>query len=462
MIAYTDRSRLLTFQDCPRRRYLTYHLLGTGIQRIRGTVPLMTGAYVHAGLADTLQQSIALEHEHHEFAFRYVDVERSVRVAVDGYRRELAARGLDLELGEDAQAVADEQVALTEGLVRAYVRAPNGLEALLRTYRVVEVEQEDTWKEFTRTSDGTEIVFQARADGLLQERASGDLYVLSFKTAATQDWRKDSEGRHDVQGLSEVVTIERRLRATEPDARIMGVQMVYLLKGVRRQAYDGGPYTTSSPLLRGWYRDGVTEREYAWKEETPCPGPGHVVGYTKKGPTLCEGKKFHKLGQGWTKFDVGRAGNELTVGEWTEMLASGTVQPEAGSALDSVVWVPQPYYRQDRDAASWVRQAQAQEREVVGRAALCEQVRQDDPKSLLELLDTQFVQYRSACDWPSPCQFVPVCWGDETALTNPLATQLYQRRVPHHRAELDALVRIAPAVTNGDNGDNVQQAVTED
>lgn len=456
---FTDRSRQERFQTCPRSRFLEYHLMGTGIRRIRATIPLATGTYVHRGVADVLQQVLAQPDQ--QGAHLRIDVERAVKAAVEGYRAEIKARGLDVELGEDAQAVADEQVALTEGLVRAFVKAPSGLEALLRSYRIVEVEHEDVWLDFVAG-----VTMQARADALLMEHSTNDLYVFSLKTAATSDYRKENENRHDVQGLSEVAVVERRLgdwwvdvhHSERPSGdwtpemwkllhdlpdkpRIMGVQMCFLYKGQRRQSYDGGPYVTSSPLLRGWYKEGVGEREYAWKEETPCPGPGHVLSYGKRGPVLCEGKKFHKLGQGWTKFSTYDAQGQDTVGGvkgWIDTLASGVLQPDAGDALESIVWMPVPYFRQDRDVEDWLEQTKAQEMRVVQDADFVEQIRADDPDSLRHVLNSDFPQHRRACDWPSACQFIPVCYGDDTMLTSPFASGLFQRRVPHHAPELQA------------------------
>lgn len=205
---FTDRSRQQEYQRCNRARYWEYEAFGTGVRKVRASIPLATGTYVHVGLGNLLRQVMALGDLPH--AHLKVDVEAAVREAVEGYRAELKARGLDVELGEDGQYVADEQVALTEALVRAYVKAPGGLEALLAQYRVLEVEREEVWPYFTAVRE-THVTFQARADALLQERSSGDLYVLSFKTAAGQDWRRDDEGRHDVQGLSEAAAIERRL-----------------------------------------------------------------------------------------------------------------------------------------------------------------------------------------------------------------------------------------------------------
>lgn len=476
---YSDRSRLLTYQHCPRERFLEYHLLGTGVRRNRISIPLMTGIVVHTGRAHLLNQIVALGPDCVRPDLK-VDVDAAVQAALDEYRAELKVRGLDVELGEDAQAVVDEQMALTEGLLRAYVKA--GLPRLLEQYRVLEVEREDVWPRFTNAGnerDGDRWVdFQSRADALLQERQTGDLYIDSLKTAAQYDHRKDEENRHDVQGLSEAAVVERRLNEwweklhhahvgpsveiiealeriaksgpstqkmlLELDScpRIMGIQMTFLVKGIRRQAYDGAPYQTSSPLLRGYYREGITEREFAWKAETPCPGPGHVLKQGKKGPLLCEGKKFHKLGVDWTPFDTYRGEGLDIVGGvsgWVEMLASGTMQPDAGDPFDSIIQSPLPYFRQDRDMADWIEQAQSLEARVNAEVAELERIRVEEPSRLRSALNVLMPQNRRSCDYPSKCQFQEICFGDESALLNPMATTLYQQRIPHHEPELAAL-----------------------
>lgn len=476
MTVYSDRSRLLCYQHCPRERFLEYHLLGTGVRRNRISIPLMTGIVVHTGRAHMLNQIVALGDVSRPDL--KVDVDAAVQAALEEYRAELKVRGLDVELGEDAQAVVDEQIALTEGLLRAYAKA--GLPRLLEQYRVLEVEREDVWPHFTNAGserDGDRWVdFQSRADALLQERQTGDLYIDSLKTAAQYDHRKDEENRHDVQGLSEAAVVERRLRRVHeiyhsgdsaanalfeveacspltmamihestPDAppRIMGIQMTFLVKGIRRQAYDGAPYQTSSPLLRGYYREGITEREFAWKAETPCPGPGHVLKQGKKGPILCEGKKFHKLGVDWTPFDTYRGeGPDLVggVSGWVEMLASGTVQPDAGDPFDSIIQSPLPYFRQDRDMADWIEQAQSIEARVNAEVVELERIRVEEPARLRSALNVLVPQNRRSCDWPSKCQFQEICFGDDSCLTSPFATGLYQKRSPHHIFEKEAQI----------------------
>lgn len=480
MTVYSDRSRLLTYQHCPRERFLEYHLLGTGVRRNRIAIPLMTGIVVHTGRAHLLNQIVALGPDCVRPDLK-VDVDAAVQAALDEYRAELKVRGLDVELGEDAQAVVDEQMALTEGLLRAYAKA--GLPRLLEQYRVLEVEREDVWPAFTtahvtegpselRLSVFAPVDFQSRADALLQERQTGDLYIDSLKTAAQYDHRKDEENRHDVQGLSEAAVVERRLRhdweaakqienigaaiATEiapycdwlrkleAEPRIMGIQMTFLVKGIRRQAYDGAPYQTSSPLLRGYYREGITEREFAWKAETPCPGPGHVLKQGKKGPILCEGKKFHKLGVDWTPFDTYRGEGLDIVGGvsgWVDMLASGTVQPDAGDPFDYIIQSPLPYFRQDRDMADWIEQAQSLEARVNAEVVELERIRVEEPSRLRSALNVLVPQNRRSCDYPSKCQFQEICFGDDSMLTNPLSSGLYQERIPHHTPELEQAVR---------------------
>lgn len=481
-MTYSDRSRYLEYLRCQRARYLGYGLLGLGVRRNRASIPLTTGSAVHAGRAHLLNQVLKLGQDTVRPDLR-VDVDAAVKAAMEDYALELLNRGLDVELGEEAQFVVDEQRALIEGLVRAYAKA--GLPRLLEQYRILEVEREDVWDHFTpiRMLGDLEdklvgrdpkivgwVDFQSRADALLQERQTGDLYVDSLKTAAMEDWRKDNENRHDVQGLSEAAVVERRLqewwrnlardldtnvshshpqdtptmamlRGLDAPPRVMGIQMTFLIKGARRQAYEGAPYVTSSPLLRGWFREGITEREFAWKEETPCPGPGHVLSQGKKGPVLCEGKKFHKLGVQWTKFDTYRdAGLDLVGGVkgWVEMLSSGTVQPDAGDPFDAIVQSPLPYFRQDQDVADWIEQAQAVEVRVAADIAQAERVRVEDPARLRSTLNKLFPQNRRACDWPSKCQHQEICFGDTTMLTSPMATGLYQIRIPHHEAELGA------------------------
>lgn len=106
-----------------------------------------------------------------------------------------------------------EQSALVEAMVRAYAR--RRLRPLLEQYEVLEVEREDAWRMCTWVVKGTDVDWElwwmSRPDALLRERATNALYILSLKTAANWDDRKERDTRHDMQGLSEGVGVERRL-----------------------------------------------------------------------------------------------------------------------------------------------------------------------------------------------------------------------------------------------------------
>jgi hypothetical protein len=165
-----------------------------------------------------------------------------------------------------------EQSALVEGLVRAYAR--RRLRPLLEEFEVLEVEREGTWElasggttydidstgRYENHDNDWSIVFCSRPDALLRSRADNSLYLMSFKTVASWDRRKELDAQHDMQGLSEGVEVERRLGelwhhiqdndgipadvdpaifsylATLPaPPRILGIRYEYLLKSFRKE-----------------------------------------------------------------------------------------------------------------------------------------------------------------------------------------------------------------------------------
>jgi len=420
---------------------------------VRASIPLSTGIFVHAGLAFLLAQLVGVE----DWRSVKLDVDGAVKVAVEGYKEVVKARGLDVELGEDAQYVVDEQVALTEALIRVYVLAPEGLAQLMQQYKVLEVEREEHWPSFTSTvvpDHELRVDMQARLDALLQERSSSDLYIASFKTAASPDYRNENAGRHDDQGLSEAIMAEHRLRSwarrgvreegspvaewfkpyckavedgqDPPMPRIMGIQMVYLVKGRREQQEGEGPCVTQSHLIRGWCREDITEMEYAWRYKWSGPDTWPDTGRLKG----------HTLGKGWKRFNVWEYPGGVKA--WIDLLASGTVQPDCGDPFANSVQSPMPYFRQDRDMEDWLQSVQAQEQLVAAIAHDVEAHRTEhkaDSKSLRSLLNISFPMHRRSCDYPSACQFIPLCYGDDSCFISPFSTGIYEPREPHHAAE---------------------------
>jgi hypothetical protein len=445
----TDRSRTIEYQRCHRARLLGYHWAGEGLQLSKLNIPLNTGIYTHHGLAMILGGA---------------DIEDAVKDATAKYWDEIARRGILVEPGEDAAYVADEQTALVEAMLRAWHKIK--LAHLLEDYEVIEVEQEDVWKMSTwedvvglfAAAAGeitqADLFWMSRLDALIMERCSGDLYIQSFKTASSWDARKSRENEHDMQGLSELAAVEARLhrawttlqanpswdgKGTISSARLMeilrnsphppriaGVKMEFLLKGTRYEDKQGsGHRVQHSPLIRAYRKEGVTgaDSEFAWKWGWTDPDTG----------------KERKLPwQSWKPFEVWKANGGVKA--WIDLLAIGGVQPEAGDCLSQQFITPVPYFRQDDDVRDWYQQTVFQEVRVGEQLTMLAELVQQHGWNLAHPairahVNEFFPQTRRACDWPSPCAFIDICFSPNVS-ADPIGSGIYAARQPHHDPEV--------------------------
>jgi hypothetical protein len=258
-----------------------------------------------------------------------------------------------------------------------------------------------------------------RADALLRERETGDLYVLSFKTTAKWDQRIAKQGYHDMQGLSEVWLVSQRRQ--EP---VVGTKMEYLVKGPRLDDIQ------RSPLVRAYVKRGATpeEDQYAWSYEYPC-FEAHIKGKTKAGkPIWCDGYAKHRLGGEWQKCNIWEEPGGIK--EWIRKLEAGEVQPDVGDCLEQQFVSPLEYQRDEQEIEDWQEQVVAQETSINGALEFYNKQgkRQD--------LNSFFPQHRASCDYPSACDFLPIC---DRKIHDPLGSGLYQIRKPHHEPEIQQL-----------------------
>jgi hypothetical protein len=410
--------------------------------------------------------------------------------------------GLILEPGEDPIYVAKEQGALVEGMLRAYniMRLPE----LLKRFTVLEVEVEELWPlaEFTipgalvtqvpagvnahdpaqksklvvvenRPDLHVVLGFQARLDALLLEKDTDDLYVQSFKTAKQWDNRTDKQNQHDMQGLSEIASVELRLaklwhavhsagdsagdnsavdnpvadlvaglRGIHPELlrvlkkapappEIQGIRMEYLIKGARKrkQGDETGPKIQHSPLIRAWRNQGVVPGadQYAWTWEWKDE----------------MGKKKALNWQHWKPFNVWDS-IPGGVKHWVEQMLApdemgySRVQKEGGSCLEQQFVCPVPTFRHPDDMRNWFEQTKHQESEIAKQVlVLQDAIREHGWGSSVvrSLLNVWFPQYRRSCDWPDACEFTEVCFGAAVG-ADPMGSGLYRARVPHHEPEM--------------------------
>lgn len=404
----TDRSRVISYQRCPRARWFEYYATGSGVRRKGASVPLVTGGVVHEGLACLLGGRM---------------VEEAVSETLKAYDEMVSERGFEpVSESDDVAYTQREQRALAEALVRVWAKV--GLPKLLEEFQVLSVEEEI---EFSLPV--SLIKFMSRPDAVLRERASGDLYVLSFKTAAKVDKRRFAEAQHDDQGISEMIAVESQM-----GQKAMGVRYEFLVKGDRSREKDAegeetGRWVTHSRLLRAYVKRGVTsaEDEFRVRYKWHCEGP-HVA-HGKVKTWNCPGDKWHKLGMEWVKTDVW----DLPGGVkgWVDWLAEN-----ASSELEAVVAVPPPVYRHQAEVESWLRQVAAREHSVWIKADTLDKIDVEKPL-FAESLDHFFPQHRRSCDWPGACQFQPICFGPVSA-GNPLLDSGFEKRIPNHPAEEDA------------------------
>jgi hypothetical protein len=451
-IVWTDRSRVEEYQSCPRRRWYTYHQGGVGMSPARKSLPLAVGGSVHVGLASLLlgvseDDTVVDAFIDSARYYKALALDSAEAPQPDELSRQLTSLG-DADAAEALMRVHEqrvteydswlwrEQMALVEGLVRAWAR--RRLRPLLDEYEVLEVEREGDWELSVCTPANilTPIRFMSRPDALLRSRADGQLYLLSFKTLSTWDVRRARDAEHDMQGLSEAVEVERRL-----GERIMGIRYEYLLKGYRAEDRDLSAkfglkvWSQRSHLVRayrgdaGWCwsydflkDDGSASKLYwkAWRPESTWEAMT-----TKEWIDLMDATEATMSAEDTT---VGLAPREL--GYRSAAQAQGYTSDHP---LDSLFPPPQMVYRSDDQARDWVDQIEAQERRVAEGVAAVEAA--SDEGDRRHLLNVHFPMSRRACSYPTECVYTKVCYGGEDIQRDPMGSGLYRIREANHPQE---------------------------
>jgi hypothetical protein len=396
-------------------------------------------------------------------------IDIAVAAALSEFKQAYETHEVDVTINESMQWIQDEHCALIELILRMWAEHPDGLPWLVATYEVLEVERWDLlpltagtpctecsntgWVYNPELSDkqiecescgGSAsiggITLRSRADALLRKRSDGSLYVWSLKTANGWDKRQENANRHDVQGISEMVCIEYRLRrvADDPERaggllptgqvapRVDGTQMTYLIKGRRELNEKLNVYQIKNGLLHPWAIDAglLGEKEYAHSYWYKCELP-HQKGTTKGGkPIMCEGNANHRLNDSWQQVNIWE---QMTIKEWVAKLLAGEVQPSL--PLPTVVINPVPYFRNDVEVEDWLEQVKAQEETAQLGVELVKLAKaNNDEAGVRSLLNIHFRQHRNRCDYPYKCAMQDICWGPSAIADDPVGSGLYRLR----------------------------------
>jgi hypothetical protein len=520
---FVDRSRVESFQRCPRLRFHSYHdgPQHLGLESAKKPLPLAVGGSVHKGLEHLLlhareagawreidaalwrnAEEYAVQEALKDFAQYTVELDTTELAAMtpqpDIMAQQLAgslgmtpeeaglgamAERLQHQQGAFDSYLAKEQAALVEALIRAYAR--RRLRPLLEQFEVLEVEREGEWllskwkhDNFPHDSwEPWELWFMSRPDALLLERESQQLYILSFKTAASWDIRKAKDAERDMQGLSEGVEVERRLaewwhRAQQRNdnpwdftdcspamwkylqsqpapPRILGIRYEYILKGERWTDKDLSAKfnmtcrSQRSHLIRAYMNPGMAagDEQFNWSWDYLKPdGSG-------------ESSKLY-----WKSWRSTPIWEHMSIKRWIDMLDTATMAVSGDDAaeglaprelgykcqaqatgytaehsLDSVFIPPIVVYRSEDSLRDWIEQVESQERRVAESVAQVESAGDDGERR--HLLNVLFPQTRRACEYPTTCSMSTLCWGTESERADPLGSGRYVTRRVNHPQE---------------------------
>jgi hypothetical protein len=334
-----------------------------------------------------------------------------------------------------------------------------------------------------------ELWFMSRPDALLRDRQSNQLILLSFKTATSWDIRKARDAEHDMQGMSEGIEIERRLAdwweavrkieaggniehekemvsdvidarmynyllALDAPPRILAVRYEYMLKGERWKDRDLSErfgvemrsqkshlvrqYVAVSTPQRGaagysigdvcwswdFVRDDGRDGSLAWQnwKSRPVWGePGGVRGWIDKLADAAETM----------------SGEDTTVGMEPRLLGYKCDAQSVGVTkvhpLDAIFLPPMLIYRNEDELRDLVEQMESVERRVAEGVEEVGLARDD--ADARHLLNVHFPMTRRACEYPTSCSYIKLCYGGENIRKDPLGSGLYKIRTPNHPQE---------------------------
>lgn len=461
---YISRSALLTYQTCNRKYYLSNEFQGHGLSSNYINRDLLIGSAIHRGLQHLFEHCRV---NHPSGNFDETCVDEAVKVALELFDNETSNPqcNIGIKKNEDLGFVLIESKNLVEALIRTYslVRLP----LFLEEYEILEIEKEDT------LDFGNDIIFLAKADGLLRRKSDNKLVVLSIKTISEYIDEGSSKTPTiqsisiDMQGNSEIYVIKDRLNSLYsiflqilPDTSLMNeremvtitnvceefnvnpevrnyllhcwerkvknieinlVQYEHLVKGeTTEQPQYSGNYRRNTPLLHPYYLDmGINFRSGALDKNQ------FAITFGKGRPP-----------KGWEKINIWQ---KMPIKQWIDILASGEIQPELGSILHKFIRASDVIFRSNEEQEEWFLSTKALVNEIKFKQTTYnyDYINKEliNYKYLLAELypkDTQrCLQY-----YGSNCVFYNICHHGINP-TEALNDNLYQIRRPHHDKELN-------------------------
>jgi hypothetical protein len=460
---YTSRSAIETKAKCPRKRWLNYHYGGKGITQAQASVPLTTGTCVHEGVGFLMRNAsngLISNADQHYLTEESNWLDSAVSVALQSYKKIVEESGVQTN-GQNTQFVLEQEMARTEALVRAWSIAEFPL--IVKDYNIYSVEDEIVMP-LSR-----DILMQVRVDAILQGKDDGKMFNYSLKTMkGYREKDTDRQFATALQTQTEVLGAQHLLREQyklyknflgtasqrlqnekryqtltqfvskympAPQQGIYGTKHCFLIKGGKAKEGEYGEYTAGdSPLIRGYRADTGSSIIYVHSFRTP--NSGNKSGYSV-------------IGKAFQAFNVWE---QMTIKEWIALLNSKVqdhtgeivpeIQPECGDIIKAQVITPPETFAKKEELESTLVQI------THGEELVRMLVSDIGPEETYGgNLDKSFEMNRASCYNMGVCEFTPICllkdWkGDAVSRevrNDPVGSGMFKWRVPHHRAELEAM-----------------------
>ena len=478
----TSRSAVLCYKTCPYKRFLAYHLGGSGFVNDKESLDLLIGTCCHRGVQHLLEKCRA---ENSAGLVPDVWIDEAVNKAYEVWRNTLTNRSLWLHTSEEDRLdwIVAEQECLFEGLIRAY--AIRRLPYLLEEYEILEVEKEEVFDSFSSL-----VTFLGKADATFRRRDNNKIVIYSLKTTSEYAEVTTRDILHDMQGVSEWVLVKDRLSKIwneikdfilldsaaiaflfkedligkwdtnenlfafllnlKEEPEIYAVQYDYLIKGKRRQdPYGSGIYKQQSFLVHP-YSQGVVQKIFL--------GAGGQIG---SNPAEYKWKVGQgKQPKGWNKIDIW---DDVGIKYWVEMLATGQIQPEEGHPFDNIIVTPDLVLRKPEELQEWLISTRYQEETIAKNLASLNNLANmedidpediDEVESRNEILQMKIWQFfpknTMSCHdyYGKDCQYVFHC-HEANDLQTAMDAGMLIPRIPHHKLEEETMIEKG-LISNGD------------
>jgi len=292
------------------------------------------------------------------------------------------------------------------------------------------------------------VVIQYRLDSLLEDRDTGDLHLLSFKTNKQYGKSEEMRYRRDVQGISEAWGVEKRL-----GRKVEAIQMVILLKGKeyedRGNGYvngednsggmdNKGRWVHYNPLTRAYatFQNSVTPNEFegmtwSWAHETMktyVKGPKKGESYKGK-----LGSEWHPIST-WDNYPGGMRA-------WIELLDRPSIQPEMGDPLGGLFIMPEPWTRSGREIEDLMDELTWIETTIPSAVVtINEMLKEGEQLGFIRReLSVEFPRNTSSCyRYGGMCPNEGVCFGSLSLTPEDLigVGKPWRLRKGHHDAEI--------------------------